>query len=52
MALSGSGKERGIALGGGGTWFVTWMLSFLTTAKRPGVDLGNAESMIGQLKST
>jgi NTE family protein len=47
MASRGSGKQRGIAFGGGGEWFVAWTLSFLAAAKRHGVDLGTADITIG-----
>jgi NTE family protein len=47
MSSRGSGKQRGIAFGGGGEWFVAWTLSFLSTAKRHGVDLGTADITIG-----
>jgi NTE family protein len=47
MSSRGSRKQRGIAFGGGGEWFVAWTLSFLSTAKRHGVDLGNADITIG-----
>ena len=47
MSSRGSGKQRGIAFGGGGEWFVAWTLSFLAAAKRHGVDLGSADVTIG-----
>src|ERR1700744_2772732 len=47
MPALGSGKQRGVAFGGGGEWFVAWTLSFLATAKRHGVDLGSADITIG-----
>jgi NTE family protein len=47
MSSRGSGKQRGIAFGGGGEWFVAWTLSFLAAAKRHGVDLGGADITIG-----
>jgi NTE family protein len=47
MSSRGSGKQRGIAFGGGGEWFVAWTLSFLGAAKRHGVDLGNADITVG-----
>jgi NTE family protein len=43
----GAGKQRGIAFGGGGEWFVAWTLAFLTAAKRLGVDLGDADVTVG-----
>jgi NTE family protein len=47
MPSRGSGKQQGIAFGGGGEWFVAWTLSFLATAKLRGVDLGTADITIG-----
>lgn len=47
MTLPGAGKQRGIAFGGGGEWFVAWTLSFLSTAKRHGIDLGTADVTVG-----
>ncbi len=43
----GSGKQRGVAFGGGGEWFVAWTLSFLAAAKHGGVDLGIADVTVG-----
>jgi NTE family protein len=47
MVSPGTGKQRGIAFGGGGEWFVAWTLSFLTAARRGGVDLGTADVTVG-----
>ena len=47
MLSRGSGKQRGIAFGGGGEWFVAWTLSFLAAAKHHGVDLGTADTTVG-----
>ncbi len=47
MTAPGAGKERGIAFGGGGEWFVAWTLSFLMAARRLGVDLGTADVTVG-----
>jgi NTE family protein len=47
VTVPGEGKRRGIAFGGGGEWFVAWTLAFLTSAKRQGVDLGNADLTVG-----
>lgn len=43
----GEGKERALAFGGGGEWFVAWCLSYIHTLKENGVDLSNAEVTIG-----
>jgi len=45
--LPDPGKQRGIAFGGGGEWFVAWTLSFLSAARRGGVDLGTADVTVG-----
>jgi NTE family protein len=47
MSALGEGKQRGIAFGGGGEWFVAWTLSFLATARKHGVDLGDADLTVG-----
>ncbi|HEX4306873.1 MAG TPA: patatin-like phospholipase family protein [Solirubrobacterales bacterium] len=47
MTAPGTGRRRGIAFGGGGEWFVAWTLSFLSAARRQGVDLGDADVTIG-----
>jgi NTE family protein len=47
MPSRGSEKQRGIAFGGGGEWFVAWTLSFLAAAKQHGVDLGTADITVG-----
>jgi NTE family protein len=43
----GTGRQRGIAFGGGGEWFVAWTLSFLSAARRRGIDLGTADVTVG-----
>lgn len=43
----GIGKERAIAFGGGGEWFVAWCLAYIHTLKENGVDLSNADVTIG-----
>ncbi len=43
----GAGKERGLALGGGGEWFEAWQLAYITTLAKGGVDLGTAEAVVG-----
>jgi NTE family protein len=47
VASPGSGRQRGIAFGGGGEWFVAWTLSFLRVARERGVDLGSADVTVG-----
>jgi NTE family protein len=43
----GNGKERAIAFGGGGEWFVCWTLGYCVTAMANGVDLENVDLTIG-----
>lgn len=43
----GHGKERAIAFGGGGEWFIAWCLSYIHTLKENGVDLANVELTVG-----
>ena len=43
----GSGKERALALGGGGEWFEAWQLAYVTTLAKNGVDLATAEAVVG-----
>ena len=43
----GSGKNRALALGGGGEWFEAWQLAYVTTLAKAGVDLATAEAVIG-----
>lgn len=43
----GTGKERAIAFGGGGEWFVFWTLGYCMTAKNQGPDLENVDLTIG-----
>jgi NTE family protein len=43
----GAGAQRAIAFGGGGEWFVCWMLGYCVTAKAGGVDLQDVDLTIG-----
>jgi NTE family protein len=43
----GTGKERALALGGGGEWFEAWQLAYVTTLAKGGVDLATAEAVVG-----
>lgn len=43
----GAGTERAVALGGGGEWFVAWMLGYANGLLEGGVDLANADVTIG-----
>jgi NTE family protein len=44
---SDRGKERALALGGGGEWFEGWQLAYVTTLAKNGVDLATAEAVVG-----
>lgn len=43
----GSGAARGVALGGGGEWFIAWMLGYANGLLDAGVDLTKADVTIG-----
>lgn len=43
----GSGAARAVALGGGGEWFIAWMLGYVTGLLESGVDLAKADVTIG-----
>lgn len=43
----GAGVSRAIAFGGGGEWFVAWMLGYALGLRDKGVDLGTADLTIG-----
>ena len=43
----GTGKERAIALGGGGEWFVCWTLAYCAIAQQNGTDLSTADLTVG-----
>lgn len=43
----GTGARRAIAFGGGGEWFVAWMLGYALGMREAGVDLGLADVTIG-----
>ncbi|MHB8795626.1 MAG: patatin-like phospholipase family protein [Candidatus Nanopelagicales bacterium] len=43
----GAGLDRGIALGGGGLYFVAWQVGYLRAMSDAGVDLGLAERVVG-----
>lgn len=43
----GSGAARAIALGGGGEWFIAWMLGYADGLLESGVDLAEADVTIG-----
>ena len=41
------GKERGLVLGGGGTPLIAWYVGYFNALKKGGVDLSNAEAVVG-----
>lgn len=41
------GKERGLALGGGGTPLIAWYVGYFNALKKSGVDLSNADVVVG-----
>jgi len=43
----GQGKERGIALGGGGTPLISWYAGYFNALRKNGVDLSNADVVVG-----
>ena len=43
----GAGKERGIALGGGGVILIAWYAGYFNALKKNGVDLSNADVVVG-----
>ena len=43
----GSGAARAVALGGGGEWFIAWMLGYANGLLQSGVDLAQADVTIG-----
>lgn len=43
----GAGASRAVALGGGGEWFVAWMVGYANGLLQAGVDLAKADVSIG-----
>ena len=43
----GLGKERGLVLGGGGAYLVSWMMGYFHALKQNGVDLATADVVVG-----
>ena len=43
----GIGKERGLVLGGGGTYLASWMAGYFTSLKSKGVDVAQADIAVG-----
>jgi NTE family protein len=43
----GSGKERGLVLGGGGTYLLSWMVGYSHALKSKGVDLALSDIVVG-----
>lgn len=45
--LFAQGKERGLALGGGGTPLIAWYAGYCNALKKAGVDLSSADVVVG-----
>lgn len=43
----GAGKQRGLVLGGGGAYLVSWMIGYFHGLKEKGVDLATADIAVG-----
>jgi NTE family protein len=43
----GAGKDRGLVLGGGGIYLVSWMMGYFHALKQNGVDLARADIVVG-----
>ena len=43
----GGGAQRAVAFGGGGEWFLAWMVGYATGLRDAGVDLSGADTTIG-----
>ena len=43
----GAGKERGLVLGGGGTYLLAWMVGYMHALKSRGVDLASSDITVG-----
>ena len=43
----GRGKQKGLALGGGGLILIAWYVGFFTALKEEGVDLSDADIVVG-----
>ena len=43
----GAGAKRAVAFGGGGVWFIAWMLGYATGLREGSVDLSQADVTVG-----
>jgi len=43
----GTGKQRGLVLGGGGIYLASWMAGYIHALKSKGVDLATADIVVG-----
>ncbi|MGU3495004.1 patatin-like phospholipase family protein [Xanthobacteraceae bacterium A53D] len=43
----GTGKERGLVLGGGGAYLASWMVGYFSALKSKGVDVATADIVVG-----
>jgi hypothetical protein len=46
-ARHGAGNDRALVLGGGGIFFIAWQAGYLNGLRRRGVDVANAEIVVG-----
>ena len=46
-ARHGAGNDRTLVLGGGGIFFIAWQAGYLNGLRRRGVDVANAEIVVG-----
>ncbi len=46
-ARRGAGSDRALVLGGGGIFFIAWQAGYLDGLRKRGVDVGNAEIVVG-----
>jgi NTE family protein len=46
-ARHGAGNDRALVLGGGGIFFIAWQAGYLDGLRRRGVDVANAEIVVG-----
>jgi len=47
QARRGAGSDRALVLGGGGIFFIAWQVGYLNGLRKRGVDLTNAEIVVG-----
>ena len=47
MPPLGAGLERGLVLGGGGAYLVSWMIGYFDALKKNGIDVADADIIVG-----